>query len=294
MSCNAKGINCVANTADVLGEVPVWDTINGCLWWVDVLKPAIHRMDYTSGKLCSWTPPEKIHSFGLRKETGLIVASRKGFAFYDPEANIFDFLHDPIGLDGNTLLNDGRVDRQGRFWVGSMDKMLTEPSGHLYCFDRALKCQSASHGITLSNGIAISPNGGTLYLADSVPKLIYAFDLDQELGSLKNKRIFADTGDVPGMPDGAAVDSDGCLWSARFDGGKLLRHSPEGEIIEEIRFPVSRVTACAFGGADLKTLFVTSGFFRLSKEQLAVEPLAGALFSVEVEIPGVPEPRFGR
>ncbi|MEE8171424.1 MAG: SMP-30/gluconolactonase/LRE family protein [Alphaproteobacteria bacterium] len=286
------GVTVAANTEDVLGEVPVWDAAAGRLWWTDVFRPAIHRLDAASGKVESWTPPDKVHSFALREAGGLVIAGRKGFALYDPENETYELLHDPREDREGTLLNDGRTDRQGRFWAGSMDKMLKRPSGHLYRLDADHQSFAMADGITLSNGMAFSPDGGTLYCADSLLKNIFSFDLDTETGGLANKRVFAETGALPGIPDGATVDAEGYLWSARFDGGRVLRHAPDGSVVQEIAFPVSRVTSCALGGADLKTLYVTSAFFRLTDEQRAAEPLAGALFAVKVDVPGLPEPRY--
>ncbi len=281
-----------ANTEDVLGEVPVWDADAQCLWWTDVFRPAIHRLDAASGEVESWTPPDKVHSFALREKDGLVIAGRKGFALYHPETGAHKPLVDPRGGDEDTLLNDGRADRQGRFWAGTMDKMLKAPTGRLFRLDADGSSHAEADNITLSNGVAFSPDGGTLYFADSLLKTIFAYDLDAESGALANKRVFAETSAVPGIPDGATVDDEGHLWSARFDGSRVVRHAPDGSVVQEITLPVSRVTSCALGGPDLKTLYITSAFFRLTDEQRAEQPLAGALFAVQVDVPGVVEPRY--
>jgi sugar lactone lactonase YvrE len=281
-----------ANMEDVLGEVPVWDADAQCLWWTDVFRPAIHRLDAASGEVDSWTPPDKVHSFALRQNDGLVIAGRKGFARYDPVSGAYELLHDPRGENDGTMLNDGRADRQGRFWAGTMDKMLKAPTGHLYRLDADGTSHAEADNITLSNGIAFSPDGGTLYCADSLLKTIFAYDLAADSGALANKRVFAETSAVPGIPDGATVDAEGHLWSARFDGSRVVRHAPDGSVVQEIELPVSRVTSCALGGSDLKTLYITSAFFRLTDEQRAKQPLAGALFAVQVDVPGVPEPRY--
>ena len=151
-------VSVAANTKDVLGEVPIWDSDKACLWWTDVFRPAIHRLDVVSGKVDSWTPPDKVHSFALRESGGLVIAGRKGFALYDPESGAYEPLHDPRADREGTLLNDGRADRQGRFWAGTMDKMLKRPSGHLYRLNSNHKSYAAADGITLSNGVAFSPD----------------------------------------------------------------------------------------------------------------------------------------
>ena len=287
-----REVKVAANTEDVLGEVPVWDADNGQLWWTDVFRPAIHRLDAASGNVESWTPPDKVHSFALREAGGLVIAGRKGFALWDPESGSHTPLHDPRDDPEGTMLNDGRADRQGRFWAGTMDKMLERPSGMLYRLDADGTSHAAADGITLSNGVAFSPDGGILYLADSLTKNIYAYDLDADTGALANKRIFAETAKLPGIPDGATVDAEGFLWSARFDGSRVVRHAPDGSVADEIELPVSRVTSCALGGPGLKTLYITTAFFRLTEEQRAKQPLAGALVAVEVDVPGVAEPRY--
>ena len=225
MSEIGGGVRVAANTQDVLGEVPVWDADKELLWWTDVFRPAIHRLDAASGEVESWTPPDKVHSFALRENGGMVIAGRKGFAFYDPEAGTYELLHDPREDSEGTLLNDGRADRQGRFWAGTMDKLLKRPSGQLFRLDADRTSHMAADGITLPNGVAFSPDGGTLYYADSLLKNIFAFDLDGETGVLSNKRIFAETDALPGIPDGATVDAEGFLWSARFDGGRAAPHA---------------------------------------------------------------------
>ena len=149
-----------------------------------------------------------------------------------------------------------------------------------------------AHDITLTNGVAVSPDGRTLYLADSIPRTIFAYDLDPETGAITGKRIFATTEDRPGVPDGATVDSEGHVWSAQFDAGLVVRYAPDGCVVREIPFPVTRVTSCVLGGPALTTLYVTSASFRLSDEERRAQPLAGAVFAVEVDVPGVPEARY--
>lgn len=287
-----RDVTVAVNTEDVLGEVPVWDLATGSLWWTDVFRPAIHRLNAASGEVDSWTPPDKVHSFALREAGGLIIAGRQGFALWNPETKDHTPLGDPRDDPKGTLLNDGRADRQGRFWVGTMDKMLERPSGSLYCLDADGTNRMAADGITLFNGVAFSPKGDVLYFTDSLTKHIFAYDLNTETGALANKRIFANTKALPGIPDGATVDAEGHLWSARFDGSRVLRHTPDGNVADEIKLPVSRVTSCALGGPNLKTLYITTALFRLTERQRATQPLAGALFRVEVDVPGVPEPSY--
>lgn len=286
------GIRCVASTNDVLGEVPIWDEREQALYWIDAFRPAIHRLAARSGEVTTWTPPEKLGSFALREGGGMVLAARSGLAFFDPETGTFEKLLDPEPDEDSTLLNDGRCDRRGRFWFGSMDKMLESASAQLFRLDADHSCHAMVRGITLTNGVAFSPDGRILYFADSTEQTIFACDIEPETGALKAKRVFATTEDLPGVPDGATVDAEGYLWSAQFDAGRVLRYAPDGRVVKEIAFPIERVTSCTLGGKNLSTLFVTSAFFRLTDEQRAAQPLAGSLFAVEVDVPGVPESRY--
>ena len=285
-------IQIAAKTNDILGEVPIWDEQTSHLWWTDVFRPALHRLDVSNGHVATWVPPDKIHSFALRKKGGLLIAGRKGIAFYRPETDKYSLLSDPCSAAQNTMLNDGRTDRTGAFWVGSMDIEANKPIGKIFRMSGALNIQSMADSIVLANGLATSPDGRTLYYADSIPKIIYAFDLEPVSGMISNKRVFADTSNVPGIPDGATVDSEGCLWSARFDGARVIRYAPDGKVISEIMLPVSRVTSCTFGGDDLKTLYITSALFRLSDAQRALEPMAGCLFATKVSVAGLLDTKF--
>jgi len=285
-------IACVAQTEDVIGEVPVWDERVGALYWIDIFKPALHRLDAAGGAVTSWTPPEKAGSFALREGAGVLLAARSGLAFYDPESGAFERLLDPEpGLPDN-ILNDGRCDRRGRFWVGSMEKMLQSPGGLLHRFDPDRSCRTAESGIWVPNSLAWSPDDRIMYFADSHRHEIYAYDFDLDGGAIGGKRVFASTADRPGVPDGSTVDAEGFLWNAQFDGGSIVRYAPDGRVDRVVELPVSRPAACAFGGENLDILYVTTGRFRLPPEILAKEPHAGGLLALDVGVRGLPEPRF--
>lgn len=283
-------ITCVAHTADVLGEVPIWSLREQALYWIDAFKPAIHRFDPASGTVASWTPPVKLGSFALRAAGGMLLASRAGLGLYDPATGGFELLCNPEADRPNNLLNDGRCDRRGRFWVGSMDKMIEQPSARLYRFDADRACRVMAEDIFLSNGIAFSPDDRTLYMADSHHKTIYRYDFDLANGAIANRRVFATP--AQGLPDGACVDREGFLWSAQFDAGQVVRYAPDGRLDRTIELPVSRPTACTFGGADLGTLFVTTARLRLSEAERAAQPDAGGLLAIEAGVTGLEEPMF--
>lgn len=285
----------VAQTEDVLGEVPLWDAEAGHLDWVDIMKPAFHRLDPASGTVETWTPPEKFGSWALGPGDGrgILIAGRGGFARWDPATGRFERLANPEADRPMNILNDGRTDPRGRFVVGSMDKMLAGPNGRLWQVapDGTVRLLQ-DEGIWLPNSLCWSPDGRTMYFGDSRTKLILAYDYDLDTGDLSDRRIFADTTDVPGEPDGSSIDSEGFLWNARFDGSCLARYAPDGSLDRLVPTPVSRPSHVTFGGPDLKTLYVTTARFRLPPERLAAEPMAGGLIAMDCSVAGLPESRW--
>jgi sugar lactone lactonase YvrE len=188
--------------------------------------------------------------------------------------------------------NDGRCDRRGRFFAGTMSDVRRDPAGSLYRLDADLSCHRLFSGIIVPNSIAWSPDSRTMYFADTYRARIAAYDYDAETGDLSRERLFVDAAGHPGRPDGSCVDADGCLWNAEYGGGRVVRYTPDGRIDRAIALPVSNPTCCCFGGARLDILFVSSARQRLSAEQLAREPLAGSVFAVRPGVSGLPEGRF--
>jgi L-arabinonolactonase len=285
-------VECVAQTNDVLGESAWWDAEGGAFWWADLFKPALHRLDPTTGAVESWTPPEKLCSMALRRRGGLILATRAGIAFYDPPTGAFEIVARPEADRPGNMMNDGKCDRRGRFWVGSMDKSLETVSGRLYRIDADRAAHVMAEDIELWNGTCFSPDDRTLYFADSRRRAIFACDLDIDEGTVRNRRRFVSTEDVHGVPDGATVDADGCLWSCQFESGTIRRYAPDGRLDRVLALPVSRPTSCSFGGEKLDRLYVTTATFRLPPEKRAQEKGAGGVLALEVGVRGLPEPRF--
>ena len=284
-------VTCVANTQDVLGEVPRWHHEEQALYWIDAFKPAVHRLDPASGKVESWTPPDKLGSFAPRAKGGLLLAGRNGFVLYDPRSGDFERIGDPENGATTNILNDGRCDSRGRFWVGSMSRTITSPTGTLYRLDHG-KVDALDDNIWVANGVAWSPDERVMYFADSHVHTIFAYDFNVDAGTIGKRREFAKVEGRKGSPDGASVDEDGFLWTALFDGGCIARFAPDGRLDRTIDLPVSRPTACAFGGADLRTLYVTTARFRLPPEKAAVEPYAGGMLALDVGVKGLPEPMY--
>jgi L-arabinonolactonase len=284
-------IECVAQTEDVLGEVPLWHPIEDSLYWIDLFKPAIHRFDPASQHVQSWTPPEKLGSFALRASGGLLLAGRGGLSLYDPGSGRLDRIADPESGGTENLLNDGRCDRRGRFWVGSMNKMQERASGRLYRLE-GRHLDAVADGIWLPNSLCWSPDDRRMYFADSHLRTIFVYNFDLESGTIGPRREFASMADRQGVPDGSSVDAEGFLWNTVFDGGCLVRYAPDGSIDRVLQLPVTRPTACTFGGPALATLYVTTARFRLAPDKLAAEPYAGGVIAVDAGVKGLPEPLF--
>jgi L-arabinonolactonase len=282
---------CTANAR--VGECPVYDRVDNVLYWVDILAPTLNRLDLSTGTNVAQVMPATIGSFALRRDGGFLLALKAGFASLDRFGGDPVMLDDPERhLPGNRF-NDGRCDSRGRFWVGTMHSPESgiAPSASLYCRDSEGNTSRRLGGLFVSNGLAFSPDNRTAYLADSHPDVrrIWAFDFDLDDGMLSNRRVFVDTAGTAGRPDGAAIDVDGCYWSASADAGEVIRYTPAGTIDRRIALPVAKPTMPAFGGRDLRTLFVTS--IRPPQPDPR-EPLAGAIFAIDVGISGLEEPRF--
>lgn len=284
-------IDCALQRKALLGESPVWSVKDNALFWVDIHRPSILRTDFTTGTTTEWPMPSNVGSIGL-SSGGLVAALRTGFALLDLGGKIVKTLSEPIAGTKDLRFNDGRVDRRGRFWAGTVQEKRQQGLAALYRLDADGQCREMKSGFTVSNGISWSPDDKIMYFADSWTRAIYAFDFDVDEGSIANQRVFAQFGENEGIPDGATVDTDGCYWIAHFDGGKITRYTPQGKIDRVIEMPVIRPTSCAFGGPDLRTLYITSASFNLSEDQLRAAPLSGSIFALNTGAQGIPEPVF--
>jgi sugar lactone lactonase YvrE len=292
MQIEERGVECVVRDNFLLGEGPLWNARDQSIWWVDILGPAIHRLTPASGARQTWTMPASIGSFVFRPGGDLVVGLRNGFQLFDPKTGAFTLIAAPESDKPKNRPNDGKCDRDGRYWCGTMMDGGAEPSGALYCIDRDRSCRKVLEGIRVPNSIAYAPDGRTMYFADTREGAIRAYDYNRTAGTLGAMRVLAAAGHAPGGPDGSTVDADGCLWSARYGGGMVVRIAPDGRIDRAIRLPVTQVTAAAFGGPGLDTLYITTAAQRLPPEELAHQPLAGALFAVNAGVKGLPEADF--
>lgn len=273
----------------MLGEGPVWVARESALFWLDIKGLKVFRLDLR-GQLTEWQTPMRVGSIVPRKSGGFIGGTEDGIAAIDPEAGKFDILFNPEEDRPGNRFNDGKLDRQGRFWAGTMDDGEREDSGTLYRIDDDLSWHSMDSGYRVTNGPAFSPDGKLMYHNDSARQLTYAFDLVD--GQPAERRIFLQFKEGEGFPDGMTVDAEGCLWIALWDGWCIRRYSPAGEWLETIKLPVARPTSCAFGGLDLDQLYITSASIGLDEAARHMQPNAGGLFMITPGVRGLGDAPF--
>jgi sugar lactone lactonase YvrE len=283
------GVECVADVRNTVGESPVWSVREQALYWVDIPEGRIHRWEPSNGGLRTWQRPHAVGSMGLRAAGGLVLASKKGFELFDPETGAATFLHQPEPDIPNNRLNDGKVSPDGRFWAGTMDdRPVKERTGHLYRLDADHSCRRMASSLIVSNGLAWSPDGRTMYHSDSRAAAIYRYDYEMETGAIGARQLHVAMQPAWGRPDGAAVDAEGCYWSCGISAGRLNRFSPSGELLVYVVLPVTHPTMPCFGGSDLKTLYVTSLREGLPDDVLKRTPQAGSLFALTPGVAGTP------
>ncbi|WP_047144708.1 SMP-30/gluconolactonase/LRE family protein [Aquamicrobium sp. LC103] len=271
-------VDCVLPWGAQLGESPVWVAEEKRLYWVDILEPAVHRFDPASGRN-ETRSTNKLVSAILPAEGGrMFVASQDGIEKFDFALGTFDPYVNPEAELSENRLNDAKVDRHGAIWVGSMRLDASRPGGSLYRIAGETSVRQMESGITVSNGMGWSPDGSTFYFVDTVPGTILAYAVDGH-GGISDRRVFAQIPEASGRPDGLAVDADGGVWCAIWDGWRVDRYTPDGKLDFSIEMPVPRPTSVAFGGDDLATLYVTSARTRLPASALAEAPLSGGLFA---------------
>jgi len=280
----------------LLGESPMWQPDEQQLWWCDIPGKVLNRYTPSTGAHAQWDFPSEPACCAPLPGGDLVLGMRDGIFRFDPPTGRRTRLTPPPYDPAKERFNDGKADPQGRFWVGTIYEPREPALASLYCFgDRRL--QKRADGITVSNGLAFSPDGRTMYWSDTRQHTVFAFDFDGAEGALSRRRTFAsfparqpgqDPACYGGRPDGAAMDAEGCYWVAMFEGGRLLRLSPDGAVIAELLLPVRCPTMPCFGGTDLRTLFVTTARDKRPAEELRREPLAGRVLQLRVPVPGLP------
>jgi sugar lactone lactonase YvrE len=296
MEMTMDEIQVLFNTPMQLGECPLWHPDEAALYWIDIAGLAIHRHHPASGAHSSWPLPSEPGCIARSSNGRLLVAMRSGLATLDTGSGSLAPLAAAPYDTTKMRFNDGRCDAAGRLWAGTLYEPRDQALGSLFCVQRGA-IRDAGKPVIVSNGLAFSVDNRTLYHADTTAHRISAYDFDVATGRLGNGRLFKQfstdkSHQYGGRPDGAAVDSEDAYWCAMYEGGRVLRLSPSGDVLREIALPVRCPTMIAFGGADLRTLYITSARHNRSAAELARHPLSGCVLTLRVDVPGRPEPAY--
>jgi sugar lactone lactonase YvrE len=266
-----------------LGEGPLWDPRAAALRWVDILPGRVHRFDPVTSEDTSFEVGEPVGTVAVRRDGGLVLATESGIWTCTDEGTELNRLHEVATDPPGGRFNDGKADRWGRFWAGTMLDG-TDGAGAFYRLDPDGSLHRVLTGVSVSNGLGWSPDGHTMYYVDTQTGGVDAFDHDPDTAEVSNRRRLIDV--KRGWPDGMTVDAEGHLWVALWDGWAVCHYTPEGRLLETVELPAQRITSCTFGGADLTTLYVTSARAGLSPESLERQPDAGSLFALDAGVSG--------
>jgi sugar lactone lactonase YvrE len=291
-------IQVLFDTPMQLGECPLWHPYEAALYWIDIPGLAVHRHEPTSGAHYSWPLPSEPGCIAWCAGGGLIVAMRSGLAWLDTNSGALTSLAS-APYDVSTMrFNDGRCDAAGRLWAGTLYEPRDKTIAPLYCIERGV-IRDVGNRATVSNGVAFSTDNRTLYHSDTTAHTINAYDFDVATGAVGKGRIFKQfskdkSQQYGGRPDGAAVDSENAYWCAMYEGGRVLRLSPNGDVLREIMLPVRCPTMVAFGGPDLRTLYITTARHNRPDAELVQYPLSGCVLALRVDVAGRPEHAYIR
>lgn len=275
-----------------LGEGPVWDDREGCLWWVDILGESVHRTDM-SGRDESVPIGQMPGALGLRTAGGLVVAAREGFGLLDAATRRFEIVAPVEADDPTARMNDGKVDPAGRFWAGTTDIDHRPERGTLYRLDPDRRVTTMLREVTISNGLDWSLDGRTMYFIDTPTRRVDAFSFDVARGTIADRRPAVAIREGAGSPDGMTLDAEGYLWVALWDGWAVERYAPDGRLDRRIEVPAAQTSSCTFGGPDLDLLFITTAQKGFPPGGRADQPLAGGVFVCRPGPRGRPAFRFG-
>ena len=291
----ASNTRCLVENRSELGEGPIWSEVEQALYWIDCLKPAAYRYDPVTGENRTLDLPldSALGALALRKGGGYVLALESGIRSVDAGGKPGRLLCHPEKGRNENRYNDGKPDRTGRFFLGSLNKADRDPTGALYRIDPDGSCREIDSGFVCANGMDWSPDNRVFYLADSGSRRIFAYDYDAATGDIDNRRVLATVPPEEGAPDGLCVDRDGFLWVAHWDGWRISRFDPKGRRERELRVPVPRPTSLCFGGRELDRLYITSAATEMDGAALAAAPLSGSLFTHEPGVAGLPSHTFG-
>lgn len=279
----------VIKASAVLGEGPAWCARSQSLLWIDGHQPQYFRWRWGQDQVEVWPLQRPPAALVAIHDGRWLMAFRARLAILSsPGADIqaLDHLDLPIG-EGR--FNDAKADRRGRLWIGTIDRALTRRVGHLWRLDDS-GLQAMASGFALSNGLAWSPDGRTLYFSESFDKLVHRYTFDEDTGSLGHAGVLVNLKGEAGKPDGLTVDQEGGVWCVMFGGGCIHRYLPDGTLDQVVHLPVSNPTSCIFGGPNYRTLFVTTASYGLAEAARAAEPFAGSVLAIPMDVAGLAEP----
>ncbi len=287
-----RDVRCVIPQSAFLAESPHWLGDGRSLLWVDILAPSVNVSNLATGDTRTTPLGELVGVVVPRTSGGFIAATQSGFRTLDLPGGEMQPIAAPLHMSGRRF-NDGKCDAAGRLWAGTLAIDAAPERGALYRLDTHGVLDEIESGFHICNGLGWSPDNTRFYLADSGRRTIYVYDYDLDTGTVTNKQVFARFADADGMPDGLAIDAQGHVWCAMWDGWAIKRFAPDGTLVRSIDLPVPRPTNLAFGGPQLRTLYITTARIRLSATQLAAAPLSGSLLALEVDVAGTPVGGYG-
>lgn len=273
-----------------LGECPVWDAAAKRLYWVDVYNYRVHQFDPATGSDRHFDVGDVVGCIGLVGTDQLILGQRDRLTLLNTASGQVTPLHILTETPSGSRFNDGKCDPQGRFWVGSLSEEPEQAS--LYRYDPDGSFQVMETGLTISNGLGWSPDGTAFYLTDSQPGKIYVYEFDPASGTIANRRVLIDFSNEPVEPDGLAIDTEGCLWSALWNGWRIVRFDPDGQEMLRVELPIQCPTCCTFGGDALTDLYITTASVGLSQQEIEQSFCSGDLFCLKTDVQGTPSYRF--
>lgn len=285
-------VEVLANDRNLTGESPMYSPAENAIYWLDGRRQQVYQLLLGSGKRDHWDTPSKVNAVVLRRSGGLVSAMKDGVYTLDMASGTWSPLVVTEPDEPGNRANDGKVDRAGRFWYGTMEDDGKTPTGRYYRIEADRSFAAVDGGYSIPNGPCWSPDAKRMYMADSKLGTIYAWDFDLASGNATNKRTFVQIDPKAAVPDGATTDAEGYLWCAQPGSYSVVRYAPDGSEHSRLRLPVKRPTSVMLGGDDFRTLFITTGSRGLSEEELAAQPLAGALLAVRVDVPGMAEPEY--
>lgn len=282
----------VVDCRNTHGEGIFWNPTDGLVWWTDIEGRALWSYDPASGNSEKIAMQDRVCCFAPRRTGGLIVAFADRVVFFDPATGAEELIHTFEPDNPETRLNDGRTDRAGRFVLGGMNEVSGTANSSVVSVGADLSVTTLIEGVSCANSTCFSPDGATMYFADTPDREIVAYDYDIATGAVSNRRVHASFANEPGLPDGSCIDAEGGVWNAEWEGRRVVRVAPDGTIDRVIDVPVWKPTCCAFGGPGLDTLYITTSRLMSSDDVLAKEPDSGGLFAVKPGIRGVIDAPF--